>query len=124
PDGLAGDLSLEPPAHAHLAKRDFRLDTLQGRATLRQIAVHSSSFGNLEFTASTHDRILDLKLAGNLRESAIEGQGEWRLEGDYPGRGEIRFQPVRIATLKRLATKATGKEQDPPFEGVLEGKVE
>jgi translocation and assembly module TamB len=122
-EGLNGDLSLQASGQAHLTKGDFNLDTLQSRATLQRIAVDASTFGNLQLTAATRERTLNLKLAGNLRESRIEGQGEWRLDGDDPGQGEIRFTAVRIATLKRLATKATGKEQDPPFEGVVEGKI-
>lgn len=122
-EGLDGELSLDASGKARLTKGDFKLVAIEGRAGLRRIAVDSTSFGNLQLTAGTHDRVLDLKLAGNLRESPVVGEGQWRLDGDYPGHGEIRFQQIRIATLKRLATKATGKEQDPPFDGMIEGKI-
>jgi translocation and assembly module TamB len=122
--GLNGDLGFEATGTAHIVKGVFNLKELQSRAELRAVSVEGSRFGNIQLTADTRDDTLELKLGGNLRESKIEGAGKWQLAGDYSGRGEVRFTSIRIATLKRLVSRATGTETELPFEGSLEGTVE
>jgi translocation and assembly module TamB len=121
---LNGELAFQATGTAHVVKRVFDLKSLQSRAEVRAVSVEGSRFGNVQLTAETRGETLEFKLDGNLRESKIDGSGQWQLAGNYPGRGEVRFSSVRIVTLKRLASRATGTEQDLPFEGSLEGTVE
>jgi translocation and assembly module TamB len=121
---LNGDLTLQATATARVVKGVFNLKSLQSRAELRAVSVEGTRFGNVQLTGETRGETLELKLAGNVRESKIEGTGQWQLAGDYPGRGDVRFTSIRIATLKRLVSKATGAGSDLPFEGSVEGKIE
>ena len=59
-----------------------------------------------------------------MADAQIEGQGKWRLEGDYPGSGTLHFSRLTVATLHDLVMlrgTAAQKAAQPPFEGFLEG---
>ena len=56
-------------------------------------------------TAKTRDGSLEAKIDGAIRGSEVHGAGEWRLVGDYPGKGEIQFTPLTFASLHEMAAQ-------------------
>ena len=73
-------------------------------------------------TAKTANRAISVQVSGNLRNSRITGSGQWKIEGDYPGRGELQFTPISFGTLQRVA-EAAGERRELPFQGRMEGRV-
>ena len=108
--------------HSPIVKGSFDLDTLDSHATLRGLALDDAAFGNLQMSATTRGEVLDLRVEGNIRESKVDGGGQWHLTGDYPGQAEFRFTRLRVSTLKALAATA-GAPKEFPFQGTLEGQV-
>src|SRR6185503_6136783 len=75
-------------------------------------------------TATTAGDELALQAKAQVRETALEGQGKWRLDGDFPGSGTLKFSRLNVATLHDLVMlRATTAEKAArvPFEGFLEG---
>jgi translocation and assembly module TamB len=119
---LDGQADVKADGTAHLVKGDFRLDTLNSQATVRTITLDGQSYGNLSLTATTKGSVLDIHANANLRGTPLEGTGEWRLEGDYPGHGEVVIPRMDVATLHGLVP--TPSKPDLPFDGFIEGKVD
>lgn len=119
--GLEGQLDFEGTGTAHFIKGDFELDDLDARGTLSNAIVDGKPLGNMQATAKTRGQVLDVRADADLRGTKVEGQGEWRLAGDYPGKGEITIPRMTFATLKDLIPANTGG--DLPFGGFLSASV-
>ena len=120
--GLTGQVALKATGNAEIRKGDFDLDALDSEVAVRDLALDNSPVGNATATAKTRGKSLDVALNGNMRDSKITASGEWRLEGDYPGRGELQFSPVTFATLQSVAV-AAGQSGELPFQGMVEGRA-
>jgi hypothetical protein len=59
---------------------------------------------------------VDSTLAGTV----VKGDGEWRLEGDYPGTATLSFSQVDLVKLKPWLTTTQGEEAS-QFAGTMEG---
>ncbi len=125
---------LEPGAEARLdgkAAVEVRMDrgtvllrSVNGEASARGITLDRQSVGDVTLTAATGGNEVALQAKAQVRGTAIDGQGKWRLEGDYPGSGSFRFSRLSVATLHDLVMlrgTAAQKATAPPFEGFLEG---
>ena len=73
-------------------------------------------------TAATKLPLLTLAAKVTLGGIQIQGNGEWRMEGDYPGQAHVQIPRIPFATLHDLAP---GKHlrKDLPFDGFLEGEA-
>jgi translocation and assembly module TamB len=89
---------------------------------LLNAVVDGRPYGNLELTASTRLPILALSATVNLGGIEIQGSGEWRMEGDYPGQAHIQIPRVPFDTLHDL-TPGRHLRQALPFEGFLTGEA-
>ena len=127
---------LEPGAEARLdgkAAVEVRMDrgtvllrSVNGEASARGITLDRQNLGDVNLTAATSGNEVALQAKAQVRGTAIDGQGKWRLEGDYPGSGSFRFSRLSVATLHDLVMlrgTATPKTTAPPFEGFLEGSA-
>ena len=125
---------LEPGAEARLdgkATVEFRIDrgalllrSVSGEASARGVTLDQQKLGDVNLAAQTSGNEVSLQAKAQVRETAIEGQGKWRLEGDFPGSGTLRFSRLTVATLHDLVMlrgTAAEKAAAPPFEGFLEG---
>lgn len=120
-DGLNGQATGKADGTARLVKGEFRLDTLKSQASVRNITLDGQSYGNLNLTATTNGPVLDVQARANLRGTPLQGSGQWKLEGDYPGHGEILIPRMTVASIHQLLLNPT--RQDLPFEGFVEGKI-
>lgn len=108
----------------HAERGSFAVRSLAGDATLRGITIYNEELGDLTLTAETSGAELDLRAGGQIRGIALQGQGRWRLAGDYPGTGVLRVSKITLASLYSLAMMGTAsgaRPAPPPFQGSLEG---
>jgi translocation and assembly module TamB len=120
--GLSGAAVLKAKGTARITKSVFDLDTLDAELRVGGISVGSSPLGTLRATGRTRNDMLDLQIHGTIRGSELHGSGQWKLSGDYPGRGEIQFEPLTLAALHEIAVR--GKvERELPFAGSVGGTV-
>lgn len=120
--GAEGDLAFNATGTARFNKGVFRLETVTSQATLRNGTYKGRRYGTAVIAANTQGPILKLRTNVNLLGTPIEGSGEWRLEGDDPGHGEIVIPKITIATLHQLIPEP--RREQLPFEGFVEGKVD
>jgi len=131
---IAALRQLEPGAEARLDGKgavNLRIDpgalllrSLSGEASARGVTLDRQKLGDLSLAAETSGNELALQAKGQVRGTALEGQGKWRLEGDFPGSGSMSFSRLPVATLHDLVMlrgTAAQKAAAVPFEGFLEG---
>ncbi len=131
---VAAVRQLEPGAEARLdakAAVDLRIErgalllrSVSGEASARNITLDKQKLGDVSLTAATTGNELALQAKAQVRDTAFEGQGKWRLDGDFPGSGTLKFSRLTVATLHDLVMlrgTAAEKAAMPPFEGFLQG---
>lgn len=102
-----------------LAKGEPRLEALDGKVSLREIAYRKRPAGSLELALATRSGRLSVTAAGALRGAALRGAGEWELAGGYTGGGKIELAALTFSHLRELAAV----ERRWPFDGVIEGQA-
>ncbi len=125
---------LEPGAEArldgkvavdlHIDRGALLLRAVSGEASARGVTLDKQKLGDISLTAATSGSELALQAKAQVRDTALEGQGKWRLDGDFPGSGTLKFSRLTVATLHDLVVlrgTAAEKTAMPPFEGFLEG---
>lgn len=118
--GLSAMVTLKASGTAHLKNANFDLDSLDSQLTLAGMTRGTKPIGNISATARTRGDVLDAQVSGAIRGSAIGASGQWRLEGDYPGRAEVQFTPLTFAALQQMLAQGP-VERELPFAGQLEG---
>lgn len=114
--GLRGQVAFKADGAVQVTNGRLDLTSLDSSLSLRSLSLEGAPLGNAVITAQTRGPVLAVSLQGDLRRTQIHGAGEWRLEGDYPGRGEIHLTPITFATLHDLSFM--GRETDAlPFQG-------
>ena len=125
---------LEPGAEARLdgnaavqfriERGDLLLRSVSGEVSARGVTLDRQKLGDVNLSAQTSGDELALQAKAQVLETVLEGQGKWRLEGDYPGSGTLHFSRVTVAELHDLVMlrgTAAEKAAQPPFDGFLEG---
>ncbi|MGA2268036.1 MAG: translocation/assembly module TamB domain-containing protein [Bryobacteraceae bacterium] len=114
-----GDIDLAPP---HNGQRGFRVSDLHADVSLHGLHWTGQSLGDAHLTANSEGPVLRAHLDSDLADSAIRGDGEWRLEGDYPGSATIAFSKLDFARLRDwLAPSNWGASSR--FGGSAEGQL-
>ncbi len=120
--GFSGLLTVKAIGAARARSGVLDLDSLDGEATLSGIARGKAPVGKLTATARTRGDVLDASIEGSIRGNPVKGSGEWKLEGDYPGRGDLQFTGISFAALHEIIQQGDiGREL--PFVGVLDGHI-
>jgi translocation and assembly module TamB len=111
----SGDIDLAPTA-----KTPYRINDLQADITAKGIQFEGQPVGDAHLTANSRSGVLHAHLDSSIAGSDVRGDGEWRLEGDYPGSANVQFAKVDLARLKDwLSPAATPAD----FAGSLEGTL-
>jgi|CZKS01.1.fsa_nt_gi translocation and assembly module TamB len=121
-DGLGGDLDIKGSGTAKVVKGVVTLASLNGQLTLKNATLDGRPYGNLELTANTRLPMLALTAKVNLRGVQLEGTGDWRMDGDYPGQARIQIPRITFATLHDL-WPGEHERKDLPFEGFIQGEA-
>jgi translocation and assembly module TamB len=112
--GLTGVLQLATSGVAAIqsvsGKPAVRLSDLQVNAAARGVELDRKRVGDLTATAETKGTDLAFRLQSDFSGSDIRGQGNCRLEGDYPLTAHVTVSPLKVTQEK--------------FEAVVEGKFD
>ena len=77
----------------------LRLLELKARADGRGLQISGQPLGNASFIAETEGQILRTRLSSDFADSMVRGEGEWRLDGDYPGSAAVSFSKLNFEQL-------------------------
>jgi translocation and assembly module TamB len=118
--GLGGELDFKANGTAKVVKDNIALTALNGQFFLANVVVDGQSYGNVILTASTHLPVMAVSAKVDLRGIQIQGSGEWRMEGDFPGEAHIQIPRITFATLHDL-WPGEHVRAELPFDGFLQG---
>jgi translocation and assembly module TamB len=106
----------------HNGQQGFRISGLHADVSLHGLQWTGQPLGDAHLTASSEGPVLRARLESDIANSAIRGEGEWRLEGDYPGSATVSFSSLEFARLRDwLAPSAAGAASR--FAGSAEGQL-
>ena len=120
--GLIGELDVKGSGAAKVVNSSIDLTSLNGELSLRNAELDGRRYGDLKLTANTRLPVLTLAATVNFGGIQLQGDGEWRMEGDYPGQARIQIPRVPFATLHDLAP-GPHLRKELPFEGYLQGEA-
>jgi translocation and assembly module TamB len=125
--GILGTAQVSAKGALELAHGVPRIDSLNADLAAHSLVVSGMHFGDTHLTAQTEGGpnqtpVLRARLDSGVANSAIHGQGEWRLEGDYPGTANIRFSRLDLVELRNWLAPAQSRETA-PFQGFAEGEI-
>lgn len=111
----SGDIELTPSA-----KTPYRVNDLHADVTAKGVQFEGQPVGDAHLVANSQGSVLRAHLDSTVAGSDVRGDGEWRLEGEYPGSATIQFTKVDLARLKDwLSPGATPAD----FTGSTEGEL-
>jgi translocation and assembly module TamB len=120
--GLKGSVQISANGAADLAHGDLRIAAIDADVTARGVQLAGKPLGDAHLTAKSEGPLVRANIDSTIANSMVKGQGELRLEGDYPGTANLRFSRLDLADLRNWIAPA-GKETAPPFQGFAEGEV-
>ncbi len=119
--GVKGQFTLKLAGDATVANRKPLLNRLNGQLALQNLVIDNKPIGSLAVDASTVGTKLTVGTSGELRGSKVSGNGIFDLTGDYPGKGELEFSPMTVATIQDLVTPKGSQRL--PVDGVVQGRI-
>lgn len=119
-EGLGGDLNIQGGGTAKVVEGVIALASLNGQLTLQNATLDGRQYGNLELAASTKLPLLAVAAKVDLPGVQLQGSGEWRLDGDFPGQAHIQIPRITFATLHDL-WPGEHERKELPFEGFIQG---
>src|ERR1035438_7686767 len=122
PESREEGLDIKGSGTAKVVKGVVTLASLNGQLTLKNATLDGRPYGNLELTANTRLPMLALAAKVNMRGVQLEGTGDWRMDGDYPGQARIQIPRITFATLHDL-WPGEHERKDLPFEGFIQGEA-
>jgi translocation and assembly module TamB len=99
----------------------IRIASLHADVNGRGLQLEGQSLGDAHLTADSEGKVLRTRLEANVANSAIKGDGSWRLEGDYPGSAVVTFSRLDFAQLR--AWVAPSESGSSSFTGFAEGEM-
>jgi translocation and assembly module TamB len=127
--GIKGTLQLAANGSLDLAPSNnekdgetLRIADLQVTAAALGLQMTGQALGDAHLTATSQNGILRAHLDSDFADSVIRGDGEWRLEGDYPGAATVNFSKLDFAQLREwISPAAPGATNQ--IEGSAEGEL-
>jgi translocation and assembly module TamB len=119
---IGGSFDVNAQGTARMNNGEFRVETITSETNVRDITFEGKRYGTLNVSANNHGAMLDIQANATLLNTALHGSGEWKLEGDDPGQGQIVIPRLTVATLHQLLPVTARK--DLPFEGYVEGRID
>jgi translocation and assembly module TamB len=90
-----GEIELTPGA-----ANAWRAISLDADATAKGLRLTGQPLGDAHLTAQSQGPVLRARVDSTLAGSTVHGEGEWRLEGEYPGRATVTFSRVDLPHLR------------------------
>jgi translocation and assembly module TamB len=111
----SGDIDLTPTA-----KTPYRINDLHADITAQGVQFEGQPVGDAHLVANSQGQTLRAHLDSTIAGSNVRGDGEWRLEGEYPGTATLQFTKVDLARLKDWLSPAAAPAG---FAGSAEGEL-
>jgi translocation and assembly module TamB len=122
PSGIHGSLQVTASGAADFSGTGFHLRDLQAEISARKLQLGGRPLGDAHLEANSEGSLLRVRLDSDLANSMLRGQGEWRLEGDYPGRGSVNFSRLDLTQFQDWLAP-TASRQPSQFSGFAEGEL-
>ena len=100
----------------------FRLTSVNGALVAQSLQLSDVALGETHLTATSQGNTLRAHLESTAASSQVSGDGEWRLEGDYPGSATIGFSKLDLVKLRAWLQPATAAAPS-PYTGSAEGQL-
>jgi translocation and assembly module TamB len=99
-----------------------RIASLRADIVGRGLQLTGQPIGDARLTADTAGGLLRTRLDATFANSAVKGEGSWRLEGDYPGSATVAFSRLDFAQVRAwLAPSESAAGSS--FTGFAEGEL-
>ncbi len=118
PRAMDGTGELRAIGSGVIEAKQLKLRTLDARLAVKDFSLDGKKLGTLDLVAATGGSTLSLQADAAISGAKAKLKGEWRLEGDYEGSGQLDFTPISFATLQDLQPPDANKERW-PVSGVL-----
>lgn len=102
--------------------KPFRIESLDADLTAHGLQLTGQPLGNLHLEAKSQNGALRAHLDSDFADSAIQGNGEWQLTGDYPGSATITFSKLDFGDLRAWLYPSLAGTQT-AFQGFAEGQL-
>ncbi len=114
-----GDVQLVPPRNG---QEGFRITEFHADLSAKGLQLTEQPLGDAHVTFKSQNQLLRAHLESNIAQSVVRGDGEWRLEGDYPGTATVTFTGLDFAQLRPwISPSQAGAAQR--FTGSAEGEL-
>jgi translocation and assembly module TamB len=123
---LNGLLNADVRGRLQLDRGRIELTSAEGNVSAQTVTLDGQPLGEMALSGGTVGSNASVAITGKLRGVAFDGQGSWKLEGDEPGSVNVRFAPLSVDLLHRLAMltgAAPSGGGDLPFDGVVQGRA-
>ncbi|MBV9506567.1 MAG: translocation/assembly module TamB domain-containing protein [Acidobacteriia bacterium] len=117
--GVEGTVQATASGEVRLSGGKVLVNSIDADVLARGVQLAGQSLGDAHLTAVSQGPLLRTHFDSNIANSRVEGQGEWRMEGDYPGSAELTFSRLDLDELRNWLTRAGTPS---PFEGFAEGQ--
>lgn len=120
--GIEGTVQFTAHGAVDLSPAGYRLLDLEADATGHALQLTGQRIGDAHLSAHSQGPLLRVSFDSDVANSMLKGQGEWRLEGDYPGNAQLTFSRLDLTQLR--AWLSPGKSSGPTdFRGFAEGEL-
>ncbi len=116
----AGELDVTP-ARSGSDVPTYRVTAIEADITGRNLQIADQALGDAHVTVSSQGNLARAHLESNAASSQVRGDGEWRMEGDYPGSATVTFVKLDLVKLRDWL-QPTAASTASPFVGSAEGQ--
>nr|MCU0731204.1 translocation/assembly module TamB [Hyphomonas sp.] len=123
--GLVGLLRGTAKLSGVLRNQEPQLSSLTVDATLNGLALNKQPLGELTLQGKTESGNFSVNVLGNLRRTAVQAEGNYRLTAGFPGSGSFSFAGLPLSTWNDFQAEplpfagtvsAQGRFSGPAFE--------
>lgn len=112
---VRGEVELDPAA-----RTSWRLLAVNGDIAVKGLVLTEKPVGDAHLVARSEGNVLRASLDATAAGAAVKGSGEWRLEGDYPGRATVTFNKLDLANLRAWLTLQEASRMEGSADGELQ----
>ena len=127
--GLKGTVQLTADVEADIspprsgsAIPQFHVTSLNAAVVAQSLQLSDVALGETHLTATSQGDTIRAHLESNAASSQVRGDGEWRLEGDYPGTATVAFSKLDLVKLRAWLEPSTAAAPS-PYVGSAEGQL-
>jgi translocation and assembly module TamB len=121
-DDITGTIQATASGEAQLdpgSRTPWRFLSLNADVTGKALEVADQAVGDAHLTAQSQGNLLRAHLDSTVAGAAVKGDGEWRLEGDYPGQATVTFSKLDLANVRAWMSSSETARMVGSAEGEL-----